>query len=113
VWPLWHYTTVVDFVDHWQPLIAGLLALLAAIITVGVMLKIEQRKVDREIKYLRKSLATELRLLLRRAFGAHNSLKKRLVEKTGGPITSRIVERLSRVPASIVYPATADRIGLL
>jgi hypothetical protein len=33
----WHYTTVVDFVDHWQSFIAGLLALLAAIITVSVM----------------------------------------------------------------------------
>jgi hypothetical protein len=29
----WHYTTFVDFVDHWQTLLAGLIALVAAIIT--------------------------------------------------------------------------------
>jgi hypothetical protein len=108
----WHYTTVVDFLDHWQSLVAGVIALLAASLAVGVTLKIEQRKVDREINYLRKSLAIELRQLVPRALGAHNSLKK-LVEKTDGPITARMVERVARVPAPIVYPAIVDRIGLL
>ncbi len=72
----WHYTTIVDFVDHWQTLIAGLIALVAAIITVFVTLKVERRKVEREIEALHKSLAMELRQLIPRALGAHTSLTK-------------------------------------
>jgi hypothetical protein len=108
----WHYTTIVDFVDHWQTLLAGIIALIAAIITVFVTLKVERRKADREIEALRKSLAIELRQLIPRALGAHTSLKK-LGSKTDGPITARMVESLSRVPAPIVYPANAHKIGLL
>jgi hypothetical protein len=108
----WHYTTVVDFVDHWQTLLAGLIALIAAIITVFVTLKVERRKVDREVDALRKSLAIELRQLVPRALGAHASLH-RLGRKADGPITARMVESLSRMPVPIVYPANAHKIGLL
>jgi hypothetical protein len=108
----WHYTTFVDFVDHWQTLLAGLVALVAAIITVGVTLRVERRKVDRELEALRKSLAVELRQLIPGALGVHGSLTK-LGSKTDGPITARMVESLSRMPAPIVYPANAHKIGLL
>jgi hypothetical protein len=108
----WHYTTIVDFVDHWQTLIAGLIALVAAIITVAVTLKVERRKVDREIDALRKSLAVELRQLIRGALGTHLSLQK-LGSKADGPITARMLASLSRTPVPIVYPANAHKIGLL
>lgn len=108
----WHYTTLVDFVDHWQTLIAGLIALIAAIITVVVTLKVETRKVDRELDALRKSLAIELRQLIPGALGVHGSLTK-LGSKTDGPITARMLESLSRMPVPIVYPANAHKIGLL
>ena len=108
----WHYTTLVDFVDHWQTLIAGLIALIAAIITVFVTLRVERRKVDRELDALRKSLAIELRQLIPRALDAYASLQK-LGGKTDGSITARMVESLSRTPAPIVYPANAHKIGLL
>jgi len=108
----WHYTTLVDFVDHWQTLIAGLIALIAAVITVVVTLKVERRKVDRELDALRKSLAIELRQLIPGALGVHGSLTK-LGAKTDGPITARMLESLSRMPAPIVYPANAHKIGLL
>jgi hypothetical protein len=108
----WHYTTLVDFIDHWQTLIAGLIALIAAVITVFVTLKVERRKVDRELDALRKSLAIELRQLIPRALGVHASLAK-LGGKTDGPITARMVESLSRMPVPIVYPANAHKIGLL
>ncbi len=108
----WHYTTLVDFVDHWQTLLAGMIALAAAIITVAVTLNVERRKVDRELDALRKSLAIELRQLIPRALGAYTSLQK-LVGKTDGPITARMVESLSRTPVPIVYPANAHKIGLL
>lgn len=104
----WHYTTLVDFIDHWQTPIAGLIALIAAIITVVVTLKVERRKVDRELDALRKSLAIELRQLIPRALGVHDSLTK-LGAKTDGPITARMLESLSRMPAPIIYPANAAR----
>lgn len=108
----WHYTTAVDFVDHWQTLLAGLIALIAAIITVFVTLRVERRKVDRDLDALRKSLAIELRQLVPRALAAHLSLQ-RLGNKPDGPITARMVESMSRVPVPIVYPANAHKIGLL
>jgi hypothetical protein len=108
----WHYTTIVDLVDHWQTLLAGLVALIAAIITVFVTLNVERRKVDREIDALRKSLAIELRQLIPRALGAHTSLQK-LGSTANGPITARMVESLSRVPVPIIYPANAYKIGVL
>lgn len=108
----WHYTTIIDFLDHWQTLLAGLIALIAAIITVFVTLKVERRQVDREVDALRKSLAVELRLLIPRALGAHDALQK-LGSRVGVPITARMVESLSRMPVPVVYPANAHKIGLL
>jgi hypothetical protein len=108
----WHYTNIIDLIDHWQTLLAGLIALIAAIITVFVTLKVERRKVEREIDALRKSLAIELRQLIPRALGAHISLQK-LGSKDDGPITARMMESLSRMPVPIVYPANAHKIGLL
>ena len=108
----WHYTTFVDFVDHWQTLLAGLIALVAAILTVVVTLSVERRKVERELDARRKSLAVELRQLIPGALGVHGSLTK-LGSKTDEPITARMVESLSRMPAPVVYPANAHKIGLL
>jgi len=108
----WHYTTICDLVDHWQTLIAGLIALLAAIITVRVTLNVEQRKVDREIDALRKSLAVELRQLVRRALGAHASLQ-RVAQNSQGPITARTVESLTQLRAPVIYLANANKIGAL
>jgi hypothetical protein len=45
----WHYTTALDALDHWQALIAGGLGFLAAIIVVYVTLRIERRKLEREL----------------------------------------------------------------
>jgi hypothetical protein len=108
----WHYTTLVDWADHWQSLIAGLIALIAAVITVVGTLKVERRKVDRELDALRKSLGIELRHLIPGALRVHGSLKK-WGSKTDGPITAKMVESLSRMPAPIIFRANAHKIGLL
>ena len=106
----WRYTTILDLIDHWQTLLAGLIALIAAIITVFVTLKVERRKVDREIDALRKSLAIELRQLIPRApLCAH--IPPKTGSKADGPITARMVEGLSRGPVPIVYSANAHTIG--
>jgi hypothetical protein len=44
----WHYTTVIDLLDHWQTVVAVLIALLAAFITLAVTLTAESRKAYRE-----------------------------------------------------------------
>ena len=108
----WYYTTIVDFIDHWQTLLAGLIVLIAAIITVFVTLRVERRRVDREVDTLRKSLVIEPRQLIPRALGAHASLHN-LGSKADGPITARIVESQSQTPVPIVYPANAHKIGHL
>jgi hypothetical protein len=107
----WQYTSFLDLIDHWQALIAGLLGFAAAIVAVVLTLRIERRKLQREMDALQKSLAVELRLLVSRALVAATSLKK--LAREHDPITARMVESYARVPAPIIYPANADKIGLL
>jgi hypothetical protein len=108
----WHYTTFVDFLDHWQTLIAGLVGFGAAIFAVVIALRIERLKTDREMKALREALAVELRHMVTRAFGAFNLLNQQL-QDTGTSVTTRMLADLSRVPAPVVYLASADKIGFL
>jgi hypothetical protein len=74
----------------------------------------EQRRDDREVDTLRKSLAIEIRQLVGQALAAHNLLKGLATRATpDSPITARMVESASRVPAAVIYPGSAPRIGLL
>jgi hypothetical protein len=108
----WHFTTLLDLLDHWQTIIAGVLALFAALIAVQVTLQVERAKADREVAALRKSLAVELRVQVARALGVHASLQ-RLGSQPNESISARMVESLSRMPAPIIYTANAGKIGLL
>lgn len=107
----WHYTTFLDLLDRWQALIAGVLGFAAAIGVVWVTLRIERRKLQRELDDLRKSLALELRQVVPRALGAGEALRN--VARSGQKITARMVENYARVPTPMVYPATAGKIGSL
>ena len=108
----WHFTTVSDALDHWQTVIAGLIALIAAIVTVLITLQVERGKARREVDALRKSLAVELRVQIARALGVHASLQ-RLGSQPNELISARMVESLSRMPVPIIYTANAGKIGLL
>jgi hypothetical protein len=110
--PPWHYTTFLDLLDHWQSLLAGILALLAAIIAVVVTIGIERRKLRYELTAIRASLAVEFRVILARAYGAHELIKK-LAQQTDSSITSRQLKSLSHMPVPIIYRANAGRVGLL
>ncbi|MGA8077364.1 MAG: hypothetical protein WB868_08255 [Xanthobacteraceae bacterium] len=107
----WQYTTIVDLIDHWQALIAGALGFAAAVVAVILTLRIERRKLQREMDALQKSLAIELRQHVGNALVAGNALKG--LARGGHRITARMVESLVQVPAPIVYPASAAKIGLL
>jgi hypothetical protein len=73
--------------------------------------RLEQERVLREVEAIRLSVATEIRWLLGTLIETHKVLV-RLSE--GGTVTSaRDVETLTEVRDPVVYPASADRIGLL
>ncbi len=108
----WHFTTLIDLIDHWQSLLAGLLAFGAAILVVRFTLKSESRKTDRELTALRRSLGVEIRQRIVGALSAHRSLR-RLAQSQNTQITSRMIESLTFLPEPVVYPASADKIGLL
>ncbi len=100
-------------------LIAGLAAYLAGRLqatatrkAVETQIAAEMDRRDQDVETLRKSVALELRQMVARAYGAHNSLAK-LTTQTNGQITARMVESSIGIPPPIVYPAVADRIALL
>jgi hypothetical protein len=108
----WHYTTCLDLIDHWQTGLVGAGAVIAAVVTIGVTLWIDRRQAKRELETLRKALAVELRLHIRRAFGAYDGLLG-LGSMPDGPITAWKVKSKSQMAAPIIYPANAGKIGLL
>jgi hypothetical protein len=107
----WHYATVLDLLDHWQALIAGVLGFAAAIGVVWVTLRIERRKLQREMDALKKSLGVELRQQVAHALRAGLALRR--LAGAPPPIIARMLQSLASVPAPMVYPATAHKIGLL
>ena len=137
----WHFTTCLDALDHWQTVIAGVLALAAGFFTVVATMiiarrqiaasreeadrviaatreqtettvRLERERVSSELDALRKSFAVELRLQIARAFGVYDGLRG-LGSKPDEPITAKMVESKSRMPAPIIYSANAGKIGLL
>ena len=104
----WQFTTWLDLLDHWQTFAAGVLALVAAIIAVWVA----RRKERREIEAMRLSLAVEIRRLVNillqthEAFGLASSTNQSL-------LADDVVKAISQAGAPVVFPAMADRVGLL
>ena len=107
----WQYSTFLDALDHWQPLVAGVLGFAAAIVVVVITLGIERRKADLELDALRKSLGVELRIVVANALGTYQSLMKRV--RANQAITYRTLMYLFRVAKPKIFPAVANKIGLL
>jgi hypothetical protein len=100
-----------QFLYDWQTLVAGFVALIAALIAVRVTLQVERGKADREVDALRKSLAVEIReyigILIK---------TREILRPFSGPekhIQARGLRSFVVFPPPTVYPASADRIGLL
>jgi hypothetical protein len=108
----WQFTTWLDAIDRWQGLLAGLIGFGAAILAVVLTLRSEQRKADRELEALRRSIGVEIRQCVAVASGTFKSLVK-LAQKEDGPITYRMVESFAQFQEPLVFPAVADKIGLL
>jgi hypothetical protein len=91
--------------------VAGLLQARATKAAARAQVDAERERAELEVETLRKSLAIEVRQLVGRALTAHDLLKK--LSEESGPITAWMIESYSRMPAAVVYPGIATRIGLL
>jgi hypothetical protein len=103
----WQFTTWLALFDHWQSLVAGVLAFVAAVIVVGFSELFAGRQRRREVAAIRASLAVEISEFIKLMIETH-------VVLTGlsmPPMRSSLAK--FEVPRPTVYPATADRIGLL
>jgi hypothetical protein len=107
------------FLYDWQTLIAGVLALIAGLITVREIRKqvetavrLEHERVASEVDALRKSFAVELRLQIATALLVYDGLYG-LGFMSQALISGPMVEDKSRMAAPIIYPANAGKIGLL
>jgi hypothetical protein len=101
-----------QFVDHWQSLIAGVLALVAAIAAVLLAIWNERRKAKRELASLRRALGVEVRQYTWNACRAHVQLKALIVEHLS-PIPAIFVEDKAKLPPPQIYPNAVVNIGEL
>jgi hypothetical protein len=96
------------FLYDWQTLIAGMLAVGAAVITVGISEGYSRRRERAQTEAIKASLGVEIKAILGVMLEAH----KELSGLRGHPQASS-VKIATEFPEPAVYRATADRIGLL
>ena len=106
------YTGTWKLLYDWQSLLAGVLGSFAAITVVVFTLRAEQRKTARELIAIRRSLGVEVRQFVSMAMAAHNGFKC-LAQSRNTKITARMIENMVHIGQPVVYPASADKIGLL
>src|SRR5271168_470416 len=107
--PAW--IAAVDFLNHWQTLIAGLMGAGAAIAAVVFALLSERRRGKREAAALRVALGAEIRQFALRAYEAHLSIRCRLENRE--PISVHQLDDHARFPAPVIYPNVANGLGML
>jgi hypothetical protein len=113
--PPWRFTTWfdLDLLDHWQTLIAGGLALLAAIIAALIAVCSARRKERREIEAIRLSLAEEIWWHLRHLLTVHRGLKELSALPLPFQWRAGAMRDFISFREAVVYPAIADRIGFI
>jgi hypothetical protein len=109
---IWHYTTPLDLLDHWQSLLAGQLGFCAAILVIWWTMRSERRRSALELEALRRALGVEVRQCVSQSFTAHRQLR-RLANARDAKITFRMAENLAYLPIPVVFPACAEKIGLM
>jgi hypothetical protein len=107
----WQFTTWLAVLDHWQTIAAGVLALGAAVLAAIIAVWAARKKERREVKAMRLSLAVEIRRLVNILLQTHEGFGC-AINRNLCPRADDVLKQTSRgVP--VVYPATADRVGLL
>ena len=105
--PPWHFATWLDLFDHWQTIIAGFAALLAALIAVG-------GAEWRARKALRASLASEIRLYVDLLIKTQEMFKRMRTDFLSGKSRQSDLRDLAVLHPPTVYPAAAaGTMGLL
>jgi hypothetical protein len=102
----------------WQTLIAGVLALLAGLITVRVInkqiettVRLERERVASEREAIRIALAEEIWWLLRHLLDTHKALKE--LSALPRQWKARDVRDFLRLREPVIYPAIAAKIGFI
>jgi hypothetical protein len=108
----WHFTTWLDLLDHWQSLAAGLVAVFAASIAIGGTELFARLKEHRERNVILLSLAAEVRVYLL-VFIRTREIIQRLSPQEAPGIVARDLKAVMELPSPVVFPAAANRIGLL
>ena len=108
----WTWIGWVDFWDHWQALLAGILGFFAAIFVVWMTLSSEARKRRHELEAIRRSLGVEVRQIVLAARGSFFSFRS-MVQNQAALITAQMIENVWYPVEPIIYRASADKIGLL
>ena len=129
----WHYTTFWEALDHWQTLAAGLIAILAAVAAVGGSEFFAHRRAREEVEAIRVSLVVEVQQLMGTMIETHAILLQVLTKveeaatrgvgfipsaevdraKAAAFAARSIGRRLGELRKPVVYPACADKIGVL
>jgi hypothetical protein len=109
----WHYTTFWDWLDHWQSLAAGGVALIAALVAVFGAEVFARCKEQREIEALRAALASEVRLYVGFLISARQILTRSKEAFRKGEQQQRDFRDLAVLQPPVVYPAVVDRLGLM
>jgi hypothetical protein len=116
------WKSVIEGIKGWQDLIAGVIGAAVLSYTVYVTLSTERRRRDSESDAMRIALGAEVRQFAGRAINAHGAVCHRL--KTARAlvladsshalnITVLQMRGEARFPEPVVYPNSADRLGLL
>jgi hypothetical protein len=101
------HSAAAKFLYDWQTLVAGGLALMAALIAVWAA-RLKER---RETEAMRRSLAVEIRRLVNILLQTHQAFAAAQGVHAVLAVSDIMKQTARGVP--VVYPATADRIGLL
>jgi hypothetical protein len=107
-----------DLLDHWQSFAAGVLtvgaAFIACVFALGaafIAVRAARQQERREVEALRLSLAVEIRRLVDVMLQTHEIFDR--VSRTGQSLLADDVAKEISRGRPVVFPAMADRIGLL
>ena len=106
----WRFTTWLDLLDHWQSLVAGVLAFIAAVIVVVGAEWFARRRDRQEAAAISASLAIEILEFTDTLLRVRDTIQALVTEPK---FARRELLTLMEFHPPVVYPAIADRIGLM